>query len=106
MRRKGELSDSGVDRDWPYQVAVRRAVADALGHIPSSGPYSSLCWRTRSILDAGTEFRLYCFSDPAQAETFRAFTGGEMFHPGDRWAGKWVRGRGAGREAKRAPWGR
>jgi len=106
MRRKGELSPAVIDLDWPHQVAVKREVAEALGYVPSRGPYSSLCPRKRSIADASGGYEIYCFADRQQADRFRDFTGGEDFHPGDRWAGKWIRGRGAARETKRGGWER
>ena len=106
MRRKGELSPSGVDRDWPFQVAVRAGVAKELGYIPSSGLHSSLCWRGHSVFDGVDGYRIYCFGDREQAVTFREFVGGEDFDPRERSGSRWVRGRALKLDAKRGTWSR
>ena len=101
MRRKGELSPSGIDRDWPHQVAVRDDDGQGLGHIPSSGPLSSLCERGHTVTDGKHRYRVLCFSDRGQAERFRDLIGGENFDIRDRSGGNWIRGRGAARDARR-----
>lgn len=101
MRRKGELSPYAIDQGWPYQVAVRTDDGQYLGHIPSSGPMSSLCERGHEVTDGRYRYRVYCFSDRSQADRFRDLLSGEDFDPRDRSRGTWLRGRGTAREARR-----
>lgn len=101
MRRKGELSPSAIDRGWPYQVAVRDDDGQYLGHIPSTGPMSSLCGRGHSVTDGRHRYRVFCFSDRAQAEQFRDLIGGADFDPRDRSGGMWFPGSAASRQAKK-----
>ena len=101
MRRKGELSPSGIDRGWPHQVAVRDDDGQHLGHLPASGPLSSLCERGHTVSDGKHRYRIYCFSDRTQAERFRDLLGGEDYDPRDRSRGMWVRGKGAPSSARR-----
>lgn len=106
MRRKGELSPAGVDRNWPYQVAVRASVARELGYIASSGPHSSLCLRGHSVFDGTEGYRIFCFADRDQAIRFRDFVGGEDFDPRERSGTKWVRGKAEKLDAKHGIWSR
>lgn len=101
MRRKGELSPSAIDEGWPYQVAVRDDDGQRLGHIAATGPHSSLCGREHSVTDGRYRYRVFCFSDRAQAERFRDLLGGEDFDPRDRSRRGWLRGRGAALDARR-----
>lgn len=104
--RKGELSTGGVDRGWPHQVAIPSSEAAGLGHIPSSGPHSSLCGRTHAVFDGEREFRIYAFADREQAVRFRDLLGGEDFDPRERSGRRWLRGRAAARDAKAMAKGR
>lgn len=93
--RKGELTDTTIDRDWPYQVALAAdyvcahfdAVARSRGEL-STAP------RTRrvTVADIGRsveEFVVYRFTVPADAERFAARFGGVPFDPKrDRGRGK------------------
>lgn len=103
--RKGELSPAGVDRGWPYQVAVPFTDDIPLGHVCPSGPVSSLCRRGHEVSDGSRRYRVFCFSDPEQAKAFKASVGGEDFDPRDRGRGQawgsWFRGRAAARDAAR-----
>lgn len=101
MRRKGELSPTGIDRGWPYQVAVRSDDGQRLGHLPRVGPLSSLCEREHNVSDGRHRYRVLCFSDRAQAERFRDLLGGEDFDIRDRAGARWIRGSGAARDARR-----
>jgi hypothetical protein len=94
------MSPGAVDRGWPFQIAGRSRDAEALGYIASSGAHSSLCWRRHTVVDGAVGYQVFCFADPDQAARFKGFIGGEDFDPRDRWGGKWVRGRGAARDAK------
>lgn len=101
MRRKGELSPSGIDRGWPHQVALRDDDGQYLGHLPRTGPLSSLCERGHNVTDGRHRYRVFCFSDRGQADRFRELLSGEEFDPRDRSGRGWVRGRGAARDARR-----
>lgn len=101
MRRKGELSPTGIDRGWPYQVAIRDDDGQYLGHLPSSGPLSSLCERGHVVTDGLHRYRIYCFSDRGQADRFRDLLGGEDCDPRDRTGRMWLRGRAADRDARK-----
>lgn len=110
MRRKGELSPAGVDRGWPYQVAVEMTGGNGFGHVPSVGPLSSLCSRGHEVGHDGKRYRVFCFSDPDQAKRFKESIRGLDFDPRDRGKGAdwsaWYRGRAAERDAKRKLRGR
>lgn len=110
MRRKGELSPAGIDRGWPHQVAVEIPPGHGLGIVPATGPMSSLCHRGHEVAHEGKRYRVFCFSDPDQAERFKEIMGGEDFDPRDRGCGAnwntWYRGRGAARDARRKARGR
>ena len=64
-RRKGELSRSGMDHGWPHQVMV-----------PEIGGYlwltrwPSVCPRHHTVVVEGVSHHVYCFADPADAESF------------------------------------
>lgn len=99
-RRKGELTRSGINQDWPYQVAVREIEGQGLGILRPVGPLSSLCPRDFTVGDGKHLYRVFCFADLDQAEAFRQTLGAEMCDPRDRGVGangsRWVRGSGAG----------
>lgn len=101
MRRRGELTPSGIDREFPFQVAVRCIAGQNVGHLNQSGAFSSLCWRRHHVGDGQHTYEILCFSDLAQAKAFRDVIKGEDFDPRDRSGGLWVRGRGAARDEKR-----
>lgn len=97
-KRKGELSSSAIDRDWPHQVALpqdfvgdhHRAILEFIRPL-SAAP------RTRWVTAVGPGHRtvtmhLYCFKDPADAIQFADQFGGVPFDP------KRDRGRGAARD--------
>jgi hypothetical protein len=88
-RRKGELTASGIDRGWPYQVALP---ADQV----SGNKYAlidwfcrelSLCPRGHTVYRNDITYRVFCFADPAHAALFRERFSGELFNPTDRGRG-------------------
>ena len=101
MRRRGELSKTAIDRGWPYQVAVISIPGQDIGHLHLSGPFSSLCSRRHRVGDGTSSYEVLCFADRAQADAFRETIKGETFDPRDRVGQRWMRGRGAKRDAKR-----
>ncbi len=99
MRRKGELSPTGIDHGWPYQVAVKCIPGQNIGPLNQSGPFSSLCPRRHNVGDGTHTYEVLCFADRAQAEAFRDVIKGEVFDPRDRVGQRWIRGKGARRDA-------
>lgn len=101
MRRRGELSRTGIDRGWPHQVAVRMIPGQNIGHLNACGPLSSLCPRRHHVGDGQHSYEVLCFSDRGQADQFRDAIRGEDFDPRDRVGQRWDRGRGTRRDEKR-----
>lgn len=101
MRRRGELTSGRVDREFPFQIAVRCIPGQNVGHLNPSGPFSSLCWLRHHVGDGEHRFEVLCFSDKTQADAFRDVIQGEDFDPRDRNGGRWIRGRGAARDERR-----
>lgn len=95
------MSRGRVDREFPYQVAVKCISGQNIGYLNASGPFSSLCWRRHHVGDGQHTYEVLCFSDKAQADQFRDAIKGEDFDPRDRVGDRWARGRGARRDEKR-----
>jgi hypothetical protein len=78
-RRKGELTGSRIDREWPHQVAIR---ADQVAGKNYSVPHDfcrdlSLCPRGHSVLRENVTYIVFCFADAKHADLFREqFNGG------------------------------
>jgi hypothetical protein len=85
-RRKGELSSRKIDRDWPYQVAIRAdQVAGENYDIKREFCRGlTLAPRGHSVRRDQTDYIAFCFADRAHAELFRDRFGGEHFNPKDR----------------------
>jgi hypothetical protein len=92
-RRKGELSKSKIDREWPHQVALR--ADDCTGHNYRTIHYYILAeklshWsRGHHFNRDGVGFNVHCFADREHAERFSGRFGGEIINPKDRprWPG-------------------
>ena len=102
MRARGQPSDTQINRDYPYQVAVPRFEGRSLGYIHASGPLSSLCRRRFTVTDGVHSYEVICFGERGQAEQFRDAIKGEDFDPRDRVGAEWRRGRGKRRDVGRA----
>jgi len=89
MRRKGELSPAGIDRGRPHQVVLPARLCEGGGYkeIHDFCRGLSLCPRGHSLCHEGEWFHVYCFSEPADAQTFRERFGGETFDPSERGLG-------------------
>jgi hypothetical protein len=93
-RRKGELSKSTIDRDWPHQVAM--PAEECTGHNYRSHHYFiayeklSLCPRGHTFYRGARDFHVFCFAEREHAETFQRQFGGEFIDPEDRprWPGR------------------
>jgi hypothetical protein len=91
--RKGELTPRYIDRGWPHQVALP---ADVVRHrfaeIDRAGRELGMAPRGHAVFHGGQWHDVYCFADPAAAETFRLRFDGEPFNPKDRgWGANWAR---------------
>jgi hypothetical protein len=94
MRRKGELSPAGIDRGWPYQVALPASACAGGGYkaIHAFCEELSLCLRGHAVFHDGQWFNVYCFAVAADAEKFLIRFGGETFDPRQRGKGSnWAR---------------
>jgi hypothetical protein len=92
--RKGELSSTDIDRNWPHQVVLSARACEGTGYddIHEFCKDLTLCSRGHSVCDGGEWFHVYCFADPAHAEKFKQRFGGEKFDPSQRGRGKsWAR---------------
>jgi hypothetical protein len=92
-RRKGELSPSAIDGEWPYQISL--LADDCTGSnyytVNLFADALSVCTRGHSCCHDDRWHRVFCFKEKADAEKFQARFGGEWFDParrgrGRRWA--------------------
>lgn len=85
-RRKGELTQPTIDREWPHQVAVPAEIFLGSGyvtvHLFCEG--LSLCRRHARLVREGREYIVCCFADPEHAERFRVRFNGEAMKPAQR----------------------
>jgi hypothetical protein len=92
-RRKGELSSRKIDRDWPYQVAVRADQVAGENYLIKHEfcRVLSLAPRGHSVRRRDADYVVFCFAERVHAELFRERFGGEHFDPKDRGRGSnWV----------------
>jgi len=78
--RKGELSKTQIDRDWPHQVALPGDFVAGHNHkmIEEFCRDLSVCRRTPGFYRDHRWYWIYCFAERADAELFRARFGGAM----------------------------
>ena len=78
--RKGELSKTQINRDWPYQVALRAdrctGAQYAIVHGFCNG--LSLCRRGHYFRRDDIGFNVFCFAEKDHAEMFCAKFGGQI----------------------------
>jgi hypothetical protein len=71
MRRKGELSATRIDRDWPHQMVLK--ANDCLGQndtiMRAFCEGLSLSPRGHSYVENGEWMRVWCFAEKADAES-------------------------------------
>ena len=98
MRRKGELSSTRVDREWPHQIMV--PAEDVLNQKYKEAhdfcADLSFCPRGHSIVKDDKWHRVFCFAKKEDAEKFQARFGGEWFDPA-------LQGRGRGWHLMKKP---
>jgi hypothetical protein len=83
VRRKGEMSRQGIDREWPHQVALPADACSGKQYDEKHGFCRdlSLCPRGKSFRRDDRDYIVYCFADPAHAELFQRRFGGEAIDP-------------------------
>jgi hypothetical protein len=85
--RKGELSKSTIDREWPHQVALAADfVTASYTHIQDfcRDEPLSLCPRGHSFRRDDTWYVCYCFAERDHAARFLQRFGGEFTDPASR----------------------
>jgi hypothetical protein len=95
--RKGELSPAGVDRGWPYQVALPADKCSSKNYEIHAAFNNglSLCARGHSVNYDGVWYRVFCYSLKEDAEAFLERFGGEWFDSKSRGKGvNWMRYKG------------
>jgi hypothetical protein len=76
--RKGELSATMIDRDWPHQVALPASQSAGGGY--------------KAIHTFCKDLSVYCFAEQEDADRFMQRFGGERFDPKQRGKGSnWAR---------------
>ena len=80
VKRKGELSQRTIDREWPYQVAITAETCRGDGYVTTHYfcEALSLCPRHGCFRRDDRDYVVFCFAEPAHAEQFRARFNGEM----------------------------
>jgi hypothetical protein len=94
--RKGELSASGIDRDWPHQVALAESQVTGWRHeiVHAFCKELSLCPRGHAVYDQNQWWYVFCFAQKADAKKFLQRFGGQRFDPKQRGKGAdWARWR-------------
>jgi hypothetical protein len=83
--RKGELQSSGIDRGWPYQVALPASASHGQNYNIVHGfcrdEGLSLCPRGHGVGDIPTYHNVYCFAEEAHARRFLERFGGFRIEP-------------------------
>jgi hypothetical protein len=97
---KASSPRQGVDRGWPYQVALQQDLCTYKHHdIHKEFNHGrSLCSRGHSVVFEDVWYNVFCYSLKEDAEAFIERFGGEWFDPRGRGKGtqwmKWYRGLG------------
>jgi len=86
VRRKGELSPSRIDREWPHQIMLpaEECLGQQYSIIAEFCAELSLCPRGHSLVVSDRWQCVSCFAEKADAEKFQARFGGVWFDPAQR----------------------
>lgn len=73
VRRKGELSQRTIDREWPHQVALPAERVRGDGYMTTHFYCEglSLCPRHRYFRRDDRDYVVFCFADAAHAQLCR-----------------------------------
>jgi hypothetical protein len=88
--RKGELTAAGIDRGWPFQIALDGALCTGKQSEVQDqfcNGRLSRCVRGHSLFHDDKTFVVQCFSLKEDAEKFMNRFGGEWFDPRERGRG-------------------
>jgi hypothetical protein len=88
-RRKGELSNAGIDRQWPHQVALKAPLGKRLPEILEFCRRRDAAPRQPSFRRGDEDWVCIAFKDEADAQEFLSRFGGHPMDPKDRpkWPG-------------------
>lgn len=86
MRRKGELTRSGIDRGWPHQVALPERLTCRAHWQPQHDFCEELdvAPRGHCFVRDGEWWNVKCFARKEDANSFIARFGGEYMTPATR----------------------
>lgn len=84
--RKGELSKSTIDREFPHQIALPATDVQGEGYHPRYDYANVLgaCRRGHAFRRNDVEFVVICFPSKEAADAFMARFGGEYMTPATR----------------------
>jgi hypothetical protein len=86
--RKGELSKSTIDREWPHQIALRTDRIVGVSYTLISDfcrtENLSLCPRGHEFRRDDVWYHCFCFAERSHAERFQHRFGGERIDPATR----------------------
>lgn len=90
-RRKGELSPAGVDRGWPFQVAVPESKMRTrpFSEWQQSKDRLNACLRGHTVRYEDEHWYVVCFAELEAARSFKAEWDGVNFDPVDRGKKTW-----------------
>ena len=89
VKRKGELSQRTIDREWPYQVAITAETCRGDGYVTTHYFCEglSLCPRHGYFRRDDRDYVVFCFAEAAHAEMFcQRFNGEVVLKGGQRGA--------------------
>jgi|SRR3954447_17507786 hypothetical protein len=92
VRRKGELTPAGVDREYPYQIALPQNESTGSNSTIKRNfcKNLSLAPRGHSFVRDDEWHNVFCFAQKEHAEQFQQHFGGEWFDPARRGrGGRW-----------------
>ena len=80
VKRKGELSQRTIEREWPFQVAVTAETCLGGGYVTTHYfcDSLSLCPRHGYFRRDDRDYVVFCFAEAEHAELFRARFNGEV----------------------------
>lgn len=86
MRRKGELSNTALDRGWPHQIVLRASacVGAVDQRITTFCEGLSVAPRGHTYVSDDGYMRVVCFAVRKDAEAFQREFGGSFIDPNDR----------------------
>ena len=84
--RKGELSKTTIDREWPYQVALPEEAVQGRNFIIIDRFCRglSVCPRRQGYRKDDTDYTVFCFSERHDAEFFQMHFDGKLMTPETR----------------------